>query len=188
MATHEIYVGGPPTRNYSQSMFPAVPFNEAAAPFNQIGVAAHKGPIGYADTRLLDFSGDNALAEFLRENTVAAADVLGVVLIPKNVILLGFYYRVITPKAGVTLTPRLRGKAHTFAAIDGAAAGEGFYPASGVAAAAVTEGVIDLSAAVYDVKPDMLDLTLTAIPAGGLSGFSLEISPVMLAVNTGGYR
>lgn len=189
MATHELYIGGPPSRNYSQAMFPAVPFNEAAAPFNQIGPASHKGPIGYNLTRLLDFGGtDHALAEFLRENAVAAADVLGVQIIPKNMLLLGFHYRVVNPKAGVTLTPKLRGKAHTFAAIDGSVAGEGFYPASGAAVAAVTEGVASLALAVFDTKPDMLDLTLTAVPADGLAGFAIEITPVVLATNMGGYR
>jgi hypothetical protein len=164
-------------------------FNEAAAPFNQIGVAAHKGPIGAADTRLLDFGGsDHALAEFVRNNTVAQGDKLGVVLIPKNVLLLGFYIKVVNPAAGVTLTPSLRGKAHTYAAIDCSAVSEGFYAASGAAVPLVTEGVLSLALAVYDIKPDMLDMTLTALGAGGFGDLKIVISPVMLSVDTGGYR
>lgn len=188
MATHELYLGGPPSRNYGLSMFPARPFNEATAPFNTIGPAAHKGSYVYKDTRRLDFSGDDhALAEFLRENVVAQADVLGAVLIPKDCLLLGFHYRIIKAKAGVTLTPKFRGKAHTFAAIDGSVdGGNGFYPASGAAVAAVTEGVASLALAVFDNKPDMLDLTLTAVPAGGIGGFAIDITPIFVHVADGG--
>lgn len=186
MATHELYIGGPPTRNYSQAMFPAVAFNEAAAPFNQIGMAAHKGPIGYADTRLLDFGVDHALSEFVRENTVAQGDKLGVVLIPKNMLFMGFYYEIITPQAGLTLTPSLRGKATVFTAIDGSAAAKGFVAPGG--GALVTEGAVTMAGVQFDIKPDMLDLTLTALGAGGLGAFKMIVSPVMLAVDTGGYR
>ena len=189
MATHELYIGGPPSRNYSQAMFPAVPFNEAAAPFNTISVAAHKGPAAYNDKRILDFGGDDhALAEFLRSNTVVQGDKLGAVLIPKNMLLLGFTVKVV--KAGpatLSLTPSFRGKAHTFAAINGAVAGEAvFYPASGAAVAAISEGVASLAVAVFDNKPDMLDLTLTTLPAGGLGKLILEITPVMIATTQGG--
>lgn len=190
MATHELYLGGPPSRNYGLSMFPAVPFNEAQAPFNQIGPAAHKGPIGYNDKRRLAFDGtDHALAEFVRNNTVADGDVLGAVLIPKNMLLLGFTAQVL--KAGpatLSIIPKLRGKAHTFAAIDGATVMSEpvFYPASGTGVAAVAEGVVDLGTAVFDNKPDMLDLTLDVLPADGLGSLVIEVTPVFLSTNAGG--
>lgn len=186
MATHELYVGGPPTRNYSQAMYPAVAFDEATSPFNKIGPAGHKGPIGFNLTRLLDFTHDNALAEFLRNTSVAAADVLGLVIVPKNLLFLGFYYKVHTAKAGVTLTPRLRGKATAFTAIDCSAVAEGFVAPGG--GAIITEGAVTLAGAQYDNKPDMFDVTLTALPATKLAGLKIEFSPVVLAVNIGGYR
>jgi hypothetical protein len=162
-------------------------FNEAAAPFNQIGTAAHKGPIGYADTRLLDFTGpDHALAEFLRENSVVQGDVLGTILIPKNHLFLGFYYKVIDPVAGLSITPKLRGKALVFTAIDASVAAEGFVAPGG--GAIITEGAVTMVAAQYDNKPDMFDLTLTALTAGTLNGLKMIVSPVLLAVATGGYR
>jgi hypothetical protein len=185
MATHELYVGGPPTRKYSQAMYPAVAFNDAIAPFNEIGPAAHKGPIGYNLTRRLDFSGDRALAEFLRENTVTDADVLGLVIIPRCVLFLGFYYKVVTPKDGVTLTPRLRGKATSFAAIDASVAAEGFVAPGG--GALVTEGAVTLAGVQFDIKPDILDMTLTAVPDSGLSGLVMIVSPVVLSTDAGGY-
>lgn len=186
MANHELYIGGPPTSNSSQAMFPAPALDVDAAGF-QVGPGAHKGPIGYNLTRLLDFSGaDRALAEWARNATYVATDVLGVVLIPKNMLFLGFYYKVTKPIAGITLTPALRNGGVGFTAINGGVAAEGFVAPGG--GAVITEGVVDLGAAFYSIQPDMLDLTLTALPAGKLSGFSMEISPVLLAVNTGGYR
>lgn len=185
MATHELYVGGPPSRNYSQAMFPAPTFSDTGAAF-QVGPAAHKGPIGYALTRMLDFSGDHALAEWARENTYVQGDTLGVVLIPQNVILLGFYYKVINGVAGITLTPNMRGKALTYTAINGATETEGFVVAGG--GALVTEGAVTFATAQYDNKPDMFDLVLTALPATKLAGFKAVFSPVVLAVDTGGYR
>src|SRR6478609_9833171 len=153
MATHELYLGGPPTRNYGLSMFPGVPFNDAQAPFNQIGPAAHKGPIGYNDKRRLAFDGtDHALSEFVRNTTIADGDVLGAVLIPKNQLLLGFTVQVL--KAGtatLSIVPKLRGKAHTFAAIaaDAVMSEPVFYPASGTDVAAISEGVASLALAVF---------------------------------------
>lgn len=203
MATHELYIGGPPTRNYSQAMFPAVPFNADAAAF-QVGPAAHKGPIGYADTRLLDFGSDHALAEFMRENTVAQGDDLGVVLIPKDVLFLGFHYSILNPVEGLTLTPMLRDKSVTFTAIDmnpqpveadpdavppvlaqDAVFSAFVAPGGG---AGVTSGVVNLGAAFYDVKPYMLDLRVTAVGDAGLGALKLVVSPILLATNTGGYR
>jgi len=190
MATHELYLGGPPSRNYGLSMFPAQPFNEAAAPFNQIGVASHKGPAAYNDKRRLDFAGgDHALSEWARNATIVAGDKLGAVLIPKNCLFLGFSAQVIAAgPATLSITPSLRGKAHTFAAINGAVVMPEpvFYPASGAAVAQISEGVASLALAVFDNKPDMLDLTLTTLPAGKLGGLILEITPVLITTAVGG--
>jgi len=184
MAIHELYVGGPPSRNIGLSMYPAVPFSETDPAFTGIGVAAHKGD---CDTRLLDFTGpDHALAEWLRNAVVAQGDKLGVVIVPRNVLYMGFYYKIINPVAGLSLTPSLRGKALVYTAIDASAAAEGFVaPGAG---GIVTEGAVTLAAAQYDNKPDMFDLTLTAYTAGTLSGLKMIVSPVLKAVATGGYR
>lgn len=186
MATYEVYLGGPPTKNYGLSMFPAIPFDEAGAGF-QVGPAAHKGPAAYNDKRLLDFTGgDYALSEMIRNTPPVQGDILGCVLIPKNTILFGFSYKVIKAKAGVTVTPRLRGKASTYVAINCATLNEGFYVASGTAVPAITEAVCSLALCWFDNKPDMLDLTLTALPASGLSGVSLELTPVFVTTSVGG--
>lgn len=186
MATLELYIGGPPTKNYSQAMFPAVPFDQTIAPFNKIGVAAHKGPIGYADTRLLDFGVDQALGEFVRNNTIAQGDKLGVVLIPKNLLFMGFYYKVENPVVGLTMTPSRRVLGTAWTAIDCSVAAEGFCgPAGG---ALVTAGAVSMAGVTYTILPDMLDMTLTAYGAAKLGALKMTISPVMLATNTGGTR
>lgn len=186
MANYELYIGGPPSRNFSRAMFPSQPFDEAKVPFTTLSMASQKGPIAYSNMRLLDFTNDNALAEFTRSNLILAADRLGVVLIPKNTLFLGFYYKVEKAVAGITLTPSLRGKALTFTAINGGLLAEGFVAPGG--GALVTEGVISLAAAMFDIKPDILDLTLTALPATKLAGFRMLISPVLVEVDTGGFR
>jgi hypothetical protein len=184
MATHELYIGGPPTRNYGLGMFPAVPFNDAAAGF-QVGPAAHKGPAAFNDKRRLDFTGDDhALNHFLNESNVVVGDTLGVVLLPKNMLFLGFSYQVLKAVAGVALTPKIRGNALIFSAIDCSVAGEVLFvaPSGG---AGIAEGVVDLGAAGFNNKPDMLDLTITAAPEG-LNGLILEITPVIISTAMGG--
>jgi hypothetical protein len=187
MATHELYVGGPPTTNSGLGFYPAPAFNEAAAPFTTMEMAAHKGPNGYSDTRLLDFTGpDHALAHWVRNATIAQGDVLGAIIITKNHLYLGFYYKVISPVAGLSITPRLRGKSLTYTAIDASAAAEGYVaPGSG---AIITEGAVTLAAAQYDNKPDIFDLVLTAYTAGTLHGLKMIVSPNLISVANGGYR
>lgn len=184
MSNFELYIGGPATRNQSLAMFPAVPFNAAQSPFNKIGVAAHKGPSCFNDKRVLDFSTDRALQEFARNNAVVATDVLGVVLVPRNILFMGFYYKVVKPQAGLTLTPRLRVKGTAYTAIDCSVVAEGFVaPAGG---AIVTQGAVSMAGVLYDNAPDMFDLTVTALPASKFGNFSAIFTVVGMTVDQGG--
>jgi hypothetical protein len=189
MATHELYIGGPSTKNYGLSMFPAVPFVETGKDF-QVGPAAHKGPAAFNLKRRLDFSGaDHALAEFVRNTAVVAADRLGAILVPKNMLFLGFSVQVIQAgPATLSLTPNMRGKAHTWAPIDCAVVMPNpvFYAGSGAAVPQVLEGVASLALAVFDNKPDMLDLVVTTLPATKFGSLILEITPVLIATSLGG--
>lgn len=179
---HELYIGGPPTRNYSRAMFPAPPFNAASAAMQQMKVAAHKGNTGYALTRVVDTT-DHALGEFLRENTIAEGDALGLVLIPKNVVVKGFFFEVENPAgAALTLTPRLRGIAGaTLPTIDGAVAGKGFAKLGGAA-------WVNASGAVegddwFMADPAILEVELTDYT--DLRGLRLVISPLVDTVYHG---
>lgn len=189
MATHELYIGGPPTANYSRSMFPAAPFNAASAAFTGIRPAAHKGNTGYSLTRVLD-TAQKAMAEFLRENTVAQGDVLGSVIIPQDVLLKGLFYRLVTPTGTgtTTITPSLRGVTGgtlpTIAA-NGTAGTKGFAKIGGAAwitASGAAEGDDFFIAA-----PTILDLTLTALPAGGLGALRLVLCPLVTELENGQY-
>lgn len=177
MAIHEIYIGGPPTRNYSRAAFPAPPFVASAAPFQQVKVSAHKAPTAYGLTRVID-TRDHALSEFLRENVVAAGDSLGAILIPKNVVVKGFFFEV-ERAAGdaVTLTPAIRGLAGaTLPDIDANVVGKGFAKLGGAAWQAASGAAAGDD--FYMADPGVLDLTLTTM-ATGLGSLRVVITPLV---------
>lgn len=193
MATHEIYVGGPPSANYSRSMFPAPPFSAGSAVFQGIRPAAHKGNTGYALTRVLD-TAQAAMAEFLRENTVAQGDVLGSILIPQNVLFKGVFWLLESPTGTgtTTITPSLRGVTGgtlpTIAA-NGAAGTKGFAKLGSTAwktTSASVEGENNGND-FFIAAPTILDLTLTALPAGGLGALRLTLSPLVTELLSGQY-
>lgn len=184
---HELYIGGPPTRNYSRSMFPAPPFNAADGAFKAVKVAAHKSPTGFALTRVMD-TVDHAVAEYLRNNTVAQGDNVGAVLMPQNVVVTGIYYEVVTP-AGVALvvTPSLRGIAGaTLPTINCNVASKGFAK-FGASAWQTTSGSLADAAdgnAWFLADPAVLDLTLTTFT--NMGKLKLVISPLVETVYHGG--
>lgn len=194
MATHELYIGGPASANYSRSMFPAVPFNAADDAFKRVTVAAHKGPTSYALGRVLDAS-DHAFAEYVRTHTIAQGDVIGSILIPQGTLFKGFQFRLVKPQgtATLTLTPSVRGLAGaTLPAIaaNGAAGSNGYahlgdtawITANGLALPADTTG-----GQWYFATPAILDLTLTAYPASGFGAMRLELNPIVEKFYSGQY-
>lgn len=192
MATYEVYVGGPGRRDYSRSQYPAPAFNQASAEFANIPIAAHKGPSQYALTRVLDFGNDHALMEFVRNQIAAGADlasgdVLGALIIPANTLLYGIHVAVETPVAGVTLTLATRAPTSlAFGTVDGSAAASDFRIA-GTVAAGVTQGAVNLGVANFANVPRILDVTLTAVPAGGMGNFRIAISPLLSQLKEGQY-
>ena len=169
MATHELYVGGPATANYSRAMFPAPAFNAADDQFKRVTVASHQGPTAYALSRVLDVA-DNAFAEYVRNHTIAQGDVIGSILIPQNFLLTGAWYRLVTPQgtATTTITPSVRdlaGATLPAIAANGTAGTVG-YTHLGEAAWITANGFVPVDAAakgaVFFATPAILDLTLTA--------------------------
>lgn len=193
MATYEIYVGGPGRGDYSRSQYPAKAFSAADAIFKKLRVAAHKGPTMFALTRTLDFKNDHALAEFVRNQAaagapLAAADKLGSIVIPARTLLFGVYCRVENPVTGVTLTIGTRApNALAFGTIDGGTASDGSFRVVGEAAGGVTEGAVNLGVANFANVPRILDVTLTAIPVGGLGALRVHISPLISELEEGQY-
>lgn len=189
MAIHEIYVGGPPTRNYSRAMFPAPPFVASAAPFQAVKVAAHKAPTSFGLTRVID-TDDHALGEFLRENSVVQGDALGAILIPKNVLLKGFFFEV-ERVAGepLVITPSLRGVAGaTLPTINGNALGKGYAKLGSTAWQSANGSLADAADGTdwFIADPAIVDLTLTTLSPGKLGGLRLIITPMVENLYHGG--
>lgn len=203
MATYELYVGGPSTTNYSRAMFPAPTFSAAGAAFVAMKPAAHKGPYTFNLGRTLDAAplsnltsvGDAALAEFLRNTTIVQGDVLGVQVIPRRVVIEGFFYEVERAVGAATvLTPALRGVAGaTLPTIDANVVGSGFCRLGGAAwlaaNAAINEGVgAGLEGEEwYMHTPAMLDLTLTTLSASKLGNLRMSIVPLVRSLESGAY-
>jgi len=110
MTLHELYIGGPANTNSGKKMFPAAAFNNAVAPFTTMPLAQHTETLVAALTRTLDFGtaqgrpNDPALAEYVRTHTIAAGDVLNLIVIPANTLFLGVYCNIENPQAGVGLS------------------------------------------------------------------------------------
>jgi hypothetical protein len=198
MATYEVYVGGPGRGDYSRSQYPAKAFSAADATFKKLRVAAHKGPTMFSLTRTLDFKNDHALAEFVRNQAaagapLAAGDKLGSIIIPARTLLFGVYTRVENAVTGVTLTLSTRApNAIAFGTIAGGTADDGIFRVAGEAANGITEGAVNLGtpatgvgAANFANVPRILDVTLTAIPAGGLGALRVHISPLISELEEG---
>lgn len=184
MATHELYVGGPGAGGFNRSMYPRPTFTPGAT-FNSISPAAHKGPVQYALTRTLDFGNDHALMEYVRNNAIAAADVLNLQIVPANMLQYGLYVRVETPQAGVTLTFGLNDGTTFATAVDCSVAGSMFVAPNG--AAWVTDGAVSLATAEFANVAKMLQATVTAVGAGGFGALRLHASPLLSQLEEGQY-
>jgi hypothetical protein len=139
MTIREMYVGGPATANIGLAMLPAVPFDPAAVAFRALTPAAHKGPAQFGLTRVLDFEFDHALRDYLSKQSAAgtpvvAADKLGSILLPPNVLFWGLHVKIDNPVAGLTLTPSTRVGGLTFPAINCADSSMGQFAAPGASA------------------------------------------------------
>lgn len=199
MATYEIYVGGPGRNDYSRSQYPAKAFSRTSTDFTKLPIAAHKGPSQYALTRTLDFGNDHALMEFVRKQIaagapLAAGDILGAIIIPKDTLLYGVHVEVETAVTGVTLSLATRApNAVAFGTVAGGTVGSSFR-VPGEAGAGITEGAVNLGTPVTGVGgasfanvPRILDVTLSAVPAGGLGNFRVSISPLLSQLKEGQY-
>lgn len=176
MATYEIYIGGAPTANYSRSMFPAPPFVAASASAQALKVAAHKGPTSYSLGRVIDTT-NHAMGEFLRESTLAQGDVLGSILVPKDLIAKGVFFSVENPAGeALVITPSLRGvAAATLPTIDGNVVGKGVAMFGGTAWVSTTAALAGDE--FFIAEPTVLDLTLTTFTT--LGPLRLVITPLV---------
>lgn len=195
MANHALYIGGPPTRNYSRAMFPAPPFDSAGADFARVKVAAHKNPAQFDINRTLDFANELALNEYVRNANIAQDDTLDVILVPRRTLLVGVMYSV--EKAGpdsLALQLSLVSEVAPVAlpVIDPAVVDNGTTAGWGFAAvgdATWQTGSAELANMPYFVaRPAVLRLTLAGYdPADGFGDLRLHICPVVTKFEGGAW-
>lgn len=195
MANHALYIGGPPTRNYSRAMFPAPTFNIVDPEFGKTKVSAHKNPAQFDINRTLDFKNEYALAEYVRNTTFAQGDTLDVILVPKRVLAVGLLYSVETAgPAGLSITPSLVTDPAPIplpvidaaVADDGVSAGWG-YAAVGDAAWQVASAEL-ANLPFFVARPSVIRLTLTAFdPADGFGNLKLHLCPVVTKFEGGAW-
>lgn len=190
--TRELYLGGGPTANINRSAFPAPAFS-ATDPVQLVSKpAAHKGPISFGLTRVLDFQNDSSLSAYVAAQLAAgtpivAGDKLSLAVIPPGQIFVGITVQVIQAASGaLPLTPSTRVGGLTFPAIAAGTAGLLQFAAP-AATVYVTAGPALLANSTFNTAPDVLDLLVGTLPAGGIGKLILAVTPILLSGNVNGY-
>src|SRR6478752_3543450 len=113
--SYDLYLGGGRTTNPDTRMFPSAPYD----PLAEIKSAAHKAPIAYAITRVIDPSatapvtvngavGDAALRNWIDFQSLsvplAVGDMLRIAPLPNGQLFDGFFWEVENPLAGFTFS------------------------------------------------------------------------------------
>lgn len=170
MAEHNLFLGGGRVANLDSAMFPSA----AVSASEVIDAATHKGAQVVGINRILDFTNDAALVHYALNNASVddANEVWNVGIIPKGAIVLGYYYEIITPVAGLTLTFRVKN-------INSAATTN---IAAGVSAAAVTNSYVNAGAGLVGLMAynHYLQVVPTAVPVGGIADLRLNVQAICI--------
>lgn len=193
MATYELYLGGAGRTNPGYSMFPAPTFSASAEPFTTMRPAAHKGPKLFSLNRVLDFTEDTALVNWVAEHEagtpVAQGDVLGILVIPQDTLLLGIGYNLERPSSATTttLTPAFRGDGtNTLPAITASGSAKKGFAIPTDAAWQTTFSEVS-SGGFYVPTPLILQLTLTTLPAAKFGDMRLTMTALLCDLHSGQY-
>lgn len=178
MATHQLWEGGPAVANVAGNMFPSYTFASADAKLQNIDLAQHYGTPYAILRRVLDFKNDHALRAYVRNNTIAVADVLNVLFIPRGCLLLGAYVDV---ERATEITGAITA---TFATAGGIAIGGATVPGTAVDLTATggrfsapngawitANGAMSLATAQAILTPDMVQVTIASKANAGLAGY-----------------
>lgn len=195
MANHSLYIGGPPSRNYSRAMFPAVPFDGANPEFARIKVAAHKTPAVFDINRTMDFANEAALVNYVSEATFAQADTIDAILLPRRTAILGFLYSIeVAGPAGLVITPSIFSAAGSVAlpAIAADEVDNGVDEGWGFAAVGdATWGQVNAELAqmpYFMAQPGTVRLELTTfVPADGFGSLKINLCPVVMKFEGGAW-
>lgn len=165
MSTRELYLGGLRNQNVNFAMLPALAFSAAALagiqPFNK------EQPVTYFQARSFDFANDTALVAYTLAQAAAgtpivSADVLGACIIPADFVAYAFYWKVAAINTGGTFSVGTR--------VGGTAL-----------LTTTTTGTLNSaivawpSGPVLFKTPDIIDVTLPTVPAGGIGSLGLVV-------------
>jgi hypothetical protein len=176
MTLHYLHHGGAGTRNADQALYPAA----TPAPIERLHPAAHKEPIAFGITRLLDFSQKDGrrqagLQQYLERaaaggHPLQANDLVTLSALPAQALLLGVAWGVEEPEAGVTFDLKLLTGGQTLV--------------SNVNAATVNSDAKMLTPLWFKVS-DFLVAEFTSFPANGASALRFWVSPMVLVPQLG---
>lgn len=204
MTTHCLIQGGQRTANPFYAMYPSV----LPGVNDNFESAAHKGPVLYANTRVLDFDAGSLVTNlnvpqsispetwgaaalknyFTSVVAIAAGDVVQAQVIPRFATLtkLHWYVAKALPAGSYTCDIRVNGRATSMG-------GSPITLKSAIDMTVVASGIIDCEAAnggvpMYFDQNDILEVVFNTMPAntvasdgtftGGLTGLALWVTPV----------
>lgn len=177
---HFLHHGGPCVQNHGIGMYPQ---NYWPGADDYARSASHKGNIDFALTRKLAFyvdrscpnhgGGSGPLTQYCEQNTIAANDEIIATLLPNRSLFSEVWWEVIKPIAGITFD---------LVVLDTAGA-VAYTLATGVDGGTADHGMIDVAtvagAPVYLHDNHMLAIVPTALPASGVKGWSVKVSPTL---------
>lgn len=206
MTVHQLYDGGPANSTIQRTQWPAYPFSATDPKFAEIDFAVHNGRPLAGIRRRLDFQNDWMLRNYFTNNTVAAGDVLNLVLLPPKTLLLGVYVEVEQAQGGLNGG----GTASALTVTAGTALGTIFGDVSGAGVAlnlanvqaawsapnaawvqAPAAGTVGPAAAFGSglftgYGPDMVQLTLATLGTNNLPGFgNLQLNVTAVVASFG---
>ena len=192
MTVHQLYDGGPANSTIQRTQWPAYPFSPTDPKLAEIDAAAHYGAAIQGIRRRLDFQNDWMLRNYFTNNTVAAADVLNLVLLPPKTLLLGLYVEVEQAQGGLNGGGTASAITATFGTYNGTIFGnnsgavalnlantQAAWSAPGGAwVAAPVAGTVGPAAAFgsglfQGYGPDMVQMTMASLAASNLPGFGI---------------
>lgn len=168
MSTRELYLGGLRNQNPTFAMLPAAVFSASALagiqPFNK------EQPVTYFQARDFDFANDTALVAYTAAQAAAATpivsgDVLGSVIIPADFYAVAFYWKVAAINTGGTFAAGTR------------VGGTSLLTAT-------TTGTLNSAVVAWPTAPvlfktpDIIDITLGTVPAGGVGALGLVVGVI----------
>lgn len=178
MAEHLLFHGGAATRsNPGYAMFPSPAFD-----VDELSVsAAHKLPCLFSVTRVFDFKDEAALTHYIKNvSNLAALDNVEAVIVPRQTLLTGVWWKVERPLAGFSFSIDIRDDTTVVvASVDGSVVDSDFVP---------------LDTPIYFKQNDVIRVNILTAPApipdnplGAWGDLRFKVSPVLQEFERGQY-